>query len=371
MDRQAKGKSRLKGGCSQDWLPHSLSSYLVETTLGVSGHSRGRASRGRYRQFVADTGEFGLEDLAYHVGEGGEDGRGPGIELAGGGGVFGFGQCDVDGPAVRDVVAVGGVGIGTARQLEFDFVEAEIAVRAVQHFPALVRGDGGGEIIGESRELKLGVEAAAEGAGEDHAAGRIEFGVPEVLDADPGAKAEENDDGTGKLLLRNAGEQRESGADAAEPIDEEHDAPGGQAAGEEFVVDVSAIGPKDGLMAEETADDGESGIEEGNGEGQEGGSHAEDGGGFRTPEQPIAAEEETDEEAASIAQKDGGGTEVVSQEAEEGGSEGGGGILWGRRAAIRGVGVAKNPTPAGRPSPPSMGLNALGQPTSHRMVTGR
>jgi hypothetical protein len=54
------------------------------------------------------------------------------------------------------------------------------------------------------------------------------------------------------------------------------------------VVDVAAIGAKDGLMAEETADDGESGIEEGNGEGQKGGGHAEDGGGFLTPEQPIA-----------------------------------------------------------------------------------
>ena len=232
---------------------------------------------------MADPGDFGLEDLGCHVGEGGDDGRGLGIELAGEVEVFGFGQCDADGPGVRDVVAVGGVGIGPARQLEFDFVEAEIAVGMVQHLPALVRGDGGGEIIVESDELKLGVEAAAEGAGEDHAAGRIELGVPEVLDADPGAEAEENDDGTGKLLMRNAGEQREPGADAAEAIDEEHDAPRGEAAREEFVVDVAAIGPKDGLMAEETANDGESGIEEGNGKSQEGGSHAEDGGGFRTP----------------------------------------------------------------------------------------
>ena len=126
------------------------------------------------------------------------------------------------------MVAVGRVGIETVSQLEFDFVEAEIAVGMVQHLPALVRGDGGGEIIVESRELKLGVEAAAEGAGEDHAAGRIEFGVPEMLDADPGAEAEENDDGTGKLLMRDGGEEREAGTDAAEAIDEEHDAPGGQ-----------------------------------------------------------------------------------------------------------------------------------------------
>src|ERR1019366_9520910 len=78
-------------------------------------------------------------------------------------------------------------------------------------------------------------------------------------------------------------------------------------------------------MAEETADDGEPGIEERNGKGQEGGSHAEHSGGFLTPEQPIAAEEEADEEAAAIAQKDGGGIEVVAQKAEESGSEGGSG----------------------------------------------
>src|ERR1035437_5112283 len=228
MDRQAKGKSRLKGGCSQDWLPHSLSSYLVETTLGVSGHSRGRASRGRYRQFVADTGEVGLEDLAYHVGEGGDDGRGLGIELAGEVEVFGFGQCDVDGPAVRDVVAVGGVGIETVSQLEFDFVEAEIAVGMVQHLPALVRRGGGGKIVAESDQLELSVEEAAEGAAEDQAAGRIEFGVSEMLDANPGAEAEEENDRAYKLLMRDAGEQREAGTDAAEAIDEEHDAPGDQ-----------------------------------------------------------------------------------------------------------------------------------------------
>ena len=58
--------------------------------------------------FVADPGDFGLEDLGCHVGEGGDDGRGLGSELAGEVQVFGFGQCDADGPEVRDVVAPGG-----------------------------------------------------------------------------------------------------------------------------------------------------------------------------------------------------------------------------------------------------------------------
>jgi hypothetical protein len=113
------------------------------------------------------------------------------------------------------VVAVGGVGIGTVAQFEFDF--AEIAVRAVQHLPALVRSDGGGELVVESDELKLGVEEAAEGAGGADAAGGTEVRVPEMLDADPGAEAKKDDDGTCKLLAGNAGEEGEAGGDAADP----------------------------------------------------------------------------------------------------------------------------------------------------------
>src|ERR1035441_1335623 len=47
------------------------------------------------------------------------------------------------------------------------------------------------------------------------------------------------------------------------------------------------------------------------------------------------------------------------------------GTLCWSSAAIRVVRVAKNPTPAARPSTPSMRLKALVQPTSHRMVAGR
>ena len=31
MDSLHSGESRLKGGCSQDWLPHKPSSYLLDT----------------------------------------------------------------------------------------------------------------------------------------------------------------------------------------------------------------------------------------------------------------------------------------------------------------------------------------------------
>ena len=33
MDRRQQRESRLKGGCSQDWLAHNVSRYLLDTTL--------------------------------------------------------------------------------------------------------------------------------------------------------------------------------------------------------------------------------------------------------------------------------------------------------------------------------------------------
>ena len=68
-------------------------------------------------------------------------------------------------------------------------------------------------------------------------------------------------------------------------------------------MDVAAIGAEDGLVSEETADDGEPGIEKWNRECHQGRSHAEDGGGFLAPEDSVAAEEEADQEAAGIAQE--------------------------------------------------------------------
>jgi len=35
LDNRLWRESRLKGGCSQDWLPHSLPGYLPDTTLAV------------------------------------------------------------------------------------------------------------------------------------------------------------------------------------------------------------------------------------------------------------------------------------------------------------------------------------------------
>ena len=68
----------------------------------------------------------------------------------------------------------------------------------VQHLPALVRRDGGGEIVVEGDEPEPGVEDVAEGAGEENAAGRIEFRVSEMLDADAGADAKEDNNDAGK-----------------------------------------------------------------------------------------------------------------------------------------------------------------------------
>ena len=91
------------------------------------------------------------------------------------------------------------------------------------------------------------------------------------------------------------------------------------------MVDVAAIGCEDGFAADEAAGDGEGGIEERDGEGHEGGRHAEEGRRLLAPEDAVAAEQETDEEAAAIAEEDGRGVEIVAEEAQEGADEGRGG----------------------------------------------
>ena len=90
-------------------------------------------------------------------------------------------------------------------------------------------------------------------------------------------------------------------------------------------MDVATVGGEDGLPAQEPSNHNERGVEQGNEEGQERSSHAQDGGGFLAPEDAVAAQQETEEEAAGIAQEDGGGVEVVAQESDEGADQGRGG----------------------------------------------
>ncbi len=193
-----------------------------------------------------------------------------------------------------------------------DAAETEVAVGGFEDLPAVFGGGGGGEAGFEAIEDDVGGEEAAECAAEHEAAGSIEFDEAETLDAEPGDDAEDEDDGDFEMVVGHG--EREDGGDGAETVEEKSGAARGEAAVEETVVDVAAVGGEDGLATEEAADDGEGGVEEGDGESDEGGGHAEDGGGFLAGENAVAAEEEADEEAAGIAEIDAGGVEVIAQE---------------------------------------------------------
>src|ERR1700677_540318 len=90
-------------------------------------------------------------------------------------------------------------------------------------------------------------------------------------------------------------------------------------------MDMAAVAGEDGLAAQEPSNHDERGIEQRDEEGQERSGHAQEGGGFLTPDDAVAAEQETQEEAARIAEEDGSRVKVVAQESEEGADQGRGG----------------------------------------------
>lgn len=87
------------------------------------------------------------------------------------------------------------------------------------------------------------------------------------------------------------------------------------------MVDVAVIGGEDGLVSEETAEDGDTSIQKWNRKCNKGRSHAQDSGGFLAPEDAVAAQEEADQEAAGIAKENRGRIEVEAQNAQESSSE--------------------------------------------------
>jgi len=280
--------------------------------LGAGGGGGGGAGEG---------GEFRGENLADGIGE--TDYHGVGgfyAEFAGDVDVVVVGRDgDVGGPGVFGAAAVA-VGVLAAGQAHVDGLESEFLGVVLDDGPAFVGRGGGGEMLLESLEREVGVERPAECAFDKHTAEHSELDVTEVLDADPGDKAEGDDDEAGEVGIHH--EQRGDGAEGAEAVEDEGGSAGGESTVEEAVVDVAAIGLEDGFAAEEAANDGEDSIDQGDGEGHERRRHADDGGGFLTPEDAVAAEEEADEEAAGIAEEDGGGVEVIAEEAEEGPGEG-------------------------------------------------
>src|SRR6202041_921796 len=100
------------------------------------------------------------------------------------------------------------------------------------------------------------------------------------------SRAEENDDRSSKTLMGKVLKERKRRANSTSYIYEDDDSAGREAAGQKLVVNVPMIGTEDGLSPEETADDGDAGIQKRDRECDQGGGHAQDGGAFLAPANP-------------------------------------------------------------------------------------
>jgi hypothetical protein len=166
------------------------------------------------------------------------------------------------------------VGVETATEFESNFIEAELAVRMLKDFPTLFCCNGSSQLVTECVELEFGVQEAAEVSSESHAARHSELGVSEVLDANPSSGTAENDDRSSKTLMNKTLKERESRTESTDYVYKKDDPARRETARQKLVVDVAVIGAKDGLASEETADDGEAGIQKWNRECNQGRSHA-------------------------------------------------------------------------------------------------
>src|SRR5258708_6137494 len=99
------------------------------------------------------------------------------------------------------------------------------------------------------------MENAAERALGSHLAGGAKFGVSQVLHADPGGRAEQNNNEAAEPVAVHALREGKHGRHAADAIEEQSDFARAQAAVEEPVVDMVAIGSKQGLVTQEAASD--------------------------------------------------------------------------------------------------------------------
>ena len=171
-------------------------------------------------------------------------------------------------------MTVRSVGVETAYEFESNFIESELAVSMLEDFPALIWCNSRSQVVTECAELELGVQLAAEVSSENQAAGHFELRVSELLDANPSSGAEENDNRPSKTLIRKALEKRESRAKPTDYIYKDDNPAGRETAGQKLMVDMTVIGAEDGLASEETADDGEAGIQEWNRECDQGCGHA-------------------------------------------------------------------------------------------------
>src|ERR1035441_5762478 len=172
--------------------------------------------------------------------------------------VYGNGQI----PAVRGTDLSDDDGELAVMEVEGGRTDAEIAAGLNEGIPALVEGGGGLDGALEAGNGEFAIQDAMEHSAEDHMTGGIELFIAEKVHRQADGDAEQDQRHT--TGVRGTGQEGEGGNRASAGIDHVGSAAGSESPGEEAVVDVTAVGAENGLVAEKAAGDGESGIEEGN-----------------------------------------------------------------------------------------------------------
>src|ERR1019366_7668333 len=167
----------------------------------------------------------------------------------------------------------------------------------------------------ELLQPELRIHQAPEGTTQGKSAGNAELGIAEVLNADPGRPAEEDNNQAAKLIVNHVLKQRERGGQATGAIEYQGNAAGRQSLVEEAVVNVSAVTGKKRLPAEKAAADGQYRVEQWHRQGNQRCRHPEGRGRFLAPQRAETAQQEAYEKAARVAQEDRRWIEVVAQAA--------------------------------------------------------
>src|ERR1039458_934301 len=256
-----------------------------------------------------ERGQFVDEDCA-HRGDQATDGR------RGQRGIHGHAEIHMAGMVQGDVEVI---------ELDRDLAKSKAAAGFHHSAPTFIRSvrslDGSFHLA----DGKVPDQNATEKAAEDHAMGRTEFLIAEVVDGEPddGTKSDQGD--AAEAAAGGTEDEREPGDNSGGGIQDIGDAARGEPAGQETVMDVAAVSAKDGLAPEKAPRDGEGGIQKGDGQRNERSGHTEESGGFLGPDDAEAPEEEAYAEASGIAKEDRGWIDIVAEEATEGAGERSGG----------------------------------------------
>ena len=147
--------------------------------------------------------QFWLQRRLQHVGEGTYDHvLATGAKLARELYIVGIRERNRHGPAIRAIYIVNPLAVMAAGKIELNLQEAEFLVSLPDGCPALIGALSGCELILQAAQRDLMCQQPAKGAIDEHPSRHSEFDVSEMLNADPGSRAEKYDDEPGHVLPR-------------------------------------------------------------------------------------------------------------------------------------------------------------------------